>query len=70
MADDDANFHAMIDLTYAQADATACRVPLTNLFDTVSATRAYGRKAGCLPRCSRLGHTRFDDGGVRLFLLF
>ena len=45
MADNDKDFHAMADPIFAQANATTCRVPLTDLFDTVSATCAYGKKA-------------------------
>jgi hypothetical protein len=45
MADTDAGFHAMMDPIFAQANATSCRVPLTDLFDTVTATCAYGKKA-------------------------
>jgi len=45
MADDDASFHALQDPIYKQAQATSCRVPLTDLFDTVSAICAYGPKA-------------------------
>jgi len=45
MADDDASFHKMMDPIFAQANQTDCRVPLTDLFDTISATCAYGKKA-------------------------
>jgi hypothetical protein len=43
MADDDESFHTMHDPIYDQADATDCRVPLTDLFDTITATCAYGQ---------------------------
>jgi hypothetical protein len=45
MADADEGFHTMMDPVYAQANVTACRVPLTDLFDTISATCAYGKRA-------------------------
>mmetsp|Transcript_168114 Transcript_168114/g.539925 ORF Transcript_168114/g.539925 Transcript_168114/m.539925 type:complete len:699 (+) Transcript_168114:90-2186(+) len=45
MADDDASFQAMHDPIYDQGQDTACRVPLTDLFDTVSASCAYGKEA-------------------------
>jgi hypothetical protein len=49
MADTDAGFHAMMDPIFAQANATSCQVPLTDLFDTVTAICAYGKKA-CVAR--------------------
>ena len=49
MTDTDAGFHAMMDPIFAQANATSCRVPLTDFFDTVTATFAYGKKA-CVAR--------------------
>ena len=45
MADTEADFHAMMGPIWSQADETSCRVPLTDLFDTISATCAYGKKA-------------------------
>lgn len=45
MADSNSDFHKMADPIFAQANATECRVPLTDLFDTISATCAYGKKA-------------------------
>ena len=45
MADDDADLHKMMDPMFAQVNATDCRVPLTDLFDTVTATCAYGKRA-------------------------
>lgn len=45
MADDDADFHKMMDPIFSQANDTSCRVPLTDLFDTVTATCAYGKRA-------------------------
>ena len=45
MADDDASFHKMMDPIFAQANRTQCRVPLTDLFDTITATCAYGERA-------------------------
>ena len=45
MADTTADFHKMADPIFNQANNTACRVPLTDLFDTVTATCAYGKKA-------------------------
>ena len=45
MADTDAGFHSMMDPIYLQANVTTCRVPLTDLFDTITATCAYGEKA-------------------------
>ena len=35
MADNAKDFHAMADPIFTQANATACRVPLTDLFDTI-----------------------------------
>jgi hypothetical protein len=45
MAADDESFHALQDPVYDQAHATACRVPLTDLVDTVTADCAYGATA-------------------------
>lgn len=34
-----------MDPIFSQANDTSCRVPLTDLFDTVTATCAYGKRA-------------------------
>lgn len=43
MADDEASFHALHDPIFEQANATACRAPLTDLFDTKTAACAMTR---------------------------
>lgn len=45
MAAEDDDFHELMDPIFSQANATECRVPLTDLFDTITATCAYGKKA-------------------------
>jgi hypothetical protein len=45
MADDDESFHTIFDPIYDQANATDCRVPLTDLFDTITATCSYGKQS-------------------------
>merc|ERR1711865_785016 len=45
MADDEESFRKLHDPIYEQAEATACRIPLTDLYDTITATCAWGQKA-------------------------
>jgi len=45
MADDDAGFHAMQDPIYAMAQATPSHVPLTDLYDTITAVASRAPKS-------------------------
>ncbi|CAE8739618.1 unnamed protein product [Polarella glacialis] len=45
MADDDETFHQIYRPIFTQANETKCRVPLTDLFDTLTAECAYGKQA-------------------------
>jgi len=45
MADDELSFQALHRPIFDQANQTGCRVPLTDLFDTIDAACSYGKKA-------------------------